>query len=806
MNPFLTSLIIAGITTTAFGKESYTIDRVAFPEDMPPEIGAVEFAKNGDLYVALRRGDIIVAKPTEDPKKFKWHHFASGFHNPCGIHVVEPGSIVIGQMAELTAVKDTDNDGIADEYKSLSTDFGLSGNYHETMDISPDGKGGYYLAPGTASHNGPTFATPRGSYSKIGRHGRNFSSVQYRGWILHWTPEDGIKPVASGFRMHNGIELDPEGNLWCGDNQGDWRAASPVYHVTPGLFAAHPSSLVWDPDFSSFTDPLYLPRILLDDLWAKPAFHLPHSMIRSCAEPAFDTTGGNFGPFTGQMFVPDQSGKSIIRCMPEWIDGAYQGAATYFIKEGAGLDRGNNRTAFSQDGDTLYIGQTSRGWGAIAEGLQRIRFTGKIPFHIENCSLNTDGFTLKFTKPLQHGELKPEQIRITRYRYQYSFQYGSPEQDKHNVSISSLSRDPENLSIIHLKTEELVPNFIYRIELTGFESADGENYNGDPIIYTLNRLRRPENKNNATITFIGSDRIRVEINGDLFTEYHLSDFSKPILYPIINSQGIGMTRDWPVSKNGRNGEQHDHPHHKSLFIAHQAINGVDFWHERKNCGTVEHTKTLETRSGKDRALLRTFNLWKDSKGKVLCSDSRELKFSQECNTRIIDLELNMHASHGDLLFGEMKDGFVGIRTHPDLRLTPAPQQGVSKVFGNAENSSGDKGKDIWAKRANWVHYSGKTEGKPAGIAILSHPQNPRSPTWWHARDYGLIAVNPFGPKANGGQGALTISSGETLTLRYRFLFHTAETPDIDTLFEEYEKTPLPPRTAIAPIPKKMIEK
>ena len=61
----------------------------------------------------------------------------------------------------------------------------------------------------------------------------------------------------------------------------------------------------------------------------------------------FDTTNGKFGPYSGQMLMPDQSGEQILRCMPEMVDGAYQGAATYFRK-GNGLRRGNNRLPFPQ--------------------------------------------------------------------------------------------------------------------------------------------------------------------------------------------------------------------------------------------------------------------------------------------------------------------------------------------------------------------------------------------------------------------------------------------------------------------------
>ncbi|MFT5131082.1 MAG: hypothetical protein ACI8W8_004717, partial [Rhodothermales bacterium] len=755
------------------------------------EIGALDFASNGDLYVSLRRGDIVVAKPQADPKAWEWRRFATGFHNPCGIHIIKPGHIVISQMAELTEVIDTDGDGVADDYTNLSMEIGLSGNYHETNALCPDGKGGYYIAPGTASHNGPTSSTPSGTYSPIGRYGRNYSSVRWRGWVMHRAADGTLTPVSSGYRMHNGIERGPDGSIWCGDNQGDWRAASPVYNASPDTFSGHPSSLVWDSRFADIANPLYMPRVLLDDLWNKPAFHLPHAMIRSCAEPVFIPEGDAF-PFAGQMLVPDQSGTSIVRCMPERVDGAYQGAATLFYGSN-GLRRGNNRLTFSPDGGTLYVGQTGRGWGNLSEGMQRIRYTGALPFHLQNCTLTQDGFVLSFTKPLAEiGEIK-----LQRYRYAYRYQYGSPEQDKTPVTtkITIDDADPRRVTV----SAELIPNWIYRFDFGGAKSATGETYK-EPVIYTLNRLRRPETAHKVTLAK-SADKLRVAIDGKPFTEVRLSGFSNPILYPIANASGTNLMRDWPIREDGRAGEEKDHPHHKSLFVGHQGINGTDFWHEdRANCGTIEHQRLIETRSGKDRALARSYNVWKDKAGKTILSDTRELQFGVVDGVRYIDLELNLHASHGDVTFEEFKDGFIGLRTHPHLRLDAKPSKGVNEVFGKAENNEGITGGDIWGKRADWVHYHGEVEGKPAGIAILSHPENPRNPSWWHARGYGLVSVNPFGPKKSGADGAYELANGSSLTLRYRFLFHDQESAKIADQYARYAAEKLVPRTVVAPIP------
>jgi hypothetical protein len=112
--------------------------------------------------------------------------------------------------------------------------------------------------------------------------------------------------------------------------------------------------------------------------------------------------------------------------------------------------------------------------------------------------------------------------------------------------------------------------------------------------------------------------------------------------------------------------------------------------------------------------------------------------------------------------------------HPDLRLTPAPQHGVPVVHGQALNSNGETGKSIWGKAAKWVLYYGPIKGNPMSIAIFDHPDNLRHPTTWHARDYGLVAANPFGLHyfhgAEKNSGAYTIKQNEERRFRYRILF------------------------------------
>ena len=122
---FFILVILSLASSLSASVSSYPIENINFPDDMPPEIGGLAFDQNGNLYACLRRGDVVVTKPDNNPNLTKWKVFATGLHNPMGMLLVGPGHIIVSQMAELTEIIDTDMDGIADRYNNLSTDFGI---------------------------------------------------------------------------------------------------------------------------------------------------------------------------------------------------------------------------------------------------------------------------------------------------------------------------------------------------------------------------------------------------------------------------------------------------------------------------------------------------------------------------------------------------------------------------------------------------------------------------------------------------------------------------------------------------------
>lgn len=262
------------------------------------------------------------------------------------------------------------------------------------------------------------------------------------------------------------------------------------------------------------------------------------------------------------------------------------------------------------------------------------------------------------------------------------------------------------------------------------------------------------------------DRVSVYIDDELFTEYIFEGYEKPILYPVIGAHGIGMTRNWPM-KEGAPHEAKDHPHHKSIWFGHMKVNGESFWHSGDTAGTTEPVDLTV-----DDDTIKCSNRLVGRDGKLIAKDDREIRFSHDGTTRFIDYSVTYHASEGDVEFGDDKDGQMGIRMNPYLRLKGPVAN------GQVINSEGVGADNIWGKRAKWIDYWGKIDDHVVGIAVFDHPSNFRYPTWWHARDYGLLSANPFGihhfENKEEGAGNHVLPKGESLTFKHRFVIHQGD--------------------------------
>lgn len=282
------------------------------------------------------------------------------------------------------------------------------------------------------------------------------------------------------------------------------------------------------------------------------------------------------------------------------------------------------------------------------------------------------------------------------------------------------------------------------------------------------------------------DGILVKFGEEVVTKVHYKAEPKPYLYPLYAPGEIPVTRSWPQAEG--EGEERDHPHHTSFWFAHGNVNGTDFWHpQAQNGGIQEWTGRLkEVLLRGKRIRLRYDYVWKTKAGEELLAERRTILIGSEEDHRWIDLTFHMTALADEVTFEDTKEGTFALRLRPELRLR-------GKVAtGKAQNAEGVTGKDVWGKRAAWVHYSGTIAEKAVGVAMFEHPDNFRHPTWWHARDYGLVAANPFGihdfERKEAGAGNHVLKKGEVLELKYRVWLHTGErtVEQIKQQFEAYQ--------------------
>ena len=283
------------------------------------------------------------------------------------------------------------------------------------------------------------------------------------------------------------------------------------------------------------------------------------------------------------------------------------------------------------------------------------------------------------------------------------------------------------------------------------------------------------------------DRIDVSIDGKAFTAYVFAGHRKPILFPVIGPGGAAMTRAWPMREDVA-GEPKDHPHHESIWFTHGAVNGADFWASHPRAGNekhraadrIEHLETVACEGGPV-GRLETRNRWARADGTVVCTDSRRLAFAAEDGVRTIDYAVTIHADHGPVTFGDTKEGTFGLRVPATLQTKD--EHGSRGAAGHILNSEGLRDAAAWGQAARWVGYWGPVDGRTVGVAILDHPTNLRHPSRWHARDYGLVAANPFAlhdfTGAPAGSGDSTLPAGESRTFRYLVVLHEGETAAAD---------------------------
>ncbi len=457
------------------------------------EVSGLAVLDDRRIAVAIRKGEVWILDGAYDdpPDQLSYKRFASGLHEPLGL-LRHNDSLYAMQRSELTRLRDTDGDDVADEYLTVAKGWGVSGNYHE-----------YAFGP-KLDHDGNLWFTlnlglglKKEHLSRVIKNeSLGVAQGLWRGWGMKVTPSGELIPVCAGMRSPSGLGANRNGDMFYTDQQGNWVGTNTLHHMRDGAFFHHPDALASMNQSGSpirgiedIPGGLPFPEATkrLPQL-KPPAVWFPYKKVgQSATDIMLDDSGGAFGPFDGQLFVGEFTLSSISRVFLERVGGEYQGACFPFRE---GFASAVIRMAQGTDGG-MFVGLSNRGWsslGTASYGLQRLVWTGKTPLEIKEMRACSDGFELVFTKPVDQTSAGiASSYSMSSYTYNYHATYGSDEIMKETPVIEKAIVSDDRLRV-KLTISGLRELFVHELHADGVRGSDGLPILHPAAYYTLNRI------------------------------------------------------------------------------------------------------------------------------------------------------------------------------------------------------------------------------------------------------------------------------------------------------------------------------
>jgi len=457
-------------------REYYPIVSLPMPADTVIEAGAFAVIPDGRIAVGTRHGEIYLISGVDDEKPVpEYQLFATGLDEIFGL-TWKDGVFYVTQSCELTRVSDTDKDGRADRFDTVSDAWGYA-NYHE-----------YAF--------GSEFDAAGNQFVTLGLSESYYSHALYRGFVMKVSPEGKTTAFASGLRSPGGVGHDEHGALFYIESQGPWNCSCSLKAISPGSFHGHPASFEWYPYAPELGPVPEQPKSgsrVVREKERVPQL-VPYAVVfpyirmgRSITGFSVNRTSGKFGPFENQLFLGDYTLSVLMRATTEQVNGVWQGAC-YPFREG--LSTGILNVEFTAGGH-LLAGGTNRGWpvrGIKPFALERVQWSGRMPFEINRITIEPDGFRLTFTKPVDAVTAgAPETYSLTSFTHPYHGGYGGPEVDRSAIAVKSVVLAADGMSAT-IVVDRLVKGFVYEFDLARLHSGDGEELLHRNAYYTVNEI------------------------------------------------------------------------------------------------------------------------------------------------------------------------------------------------------------------------------------------------------------------------------------------------------------------------------
>ena len=242
---------------------------------------------------------------------------------------------------------------------------------------------------------------------------------------------------------------------------------------------------------------------------------------------------------------------------------------------------------------------------------------------------------------------------------------------------------------------------------------------------------------------------------------------RPYIYPVFTPAGHGVTQIAPA----------DHLHHLSIWVAHEDVNGINFW-------------APETRfaSPPPQILVRSTDIsieadgvrfvqeieWVDGDGTLVLREQRRSTIAAGPAANTIDVVATLEAPGHEVRLGQTKEAGVAVRMADQIDVLDG---------GRIVNAEGDENEaNTFDRISAWVDYAGPvTPEAIAGVAVFPYPDVSDIP--WFTRDYGPMYVSPWRHQA------MTLAAGETYSIGVRFAAHdgSCEEADVAGLYARFRE-------------------
>ncbi len=268
-----------------------------------------------------------------------------------------------------------------------------------------------------------------------------------------------------------------------------------------------------------------------------------------------------------------------------------------------------------------------------------------------------------------------------------------------------------------------------------------------------------------------------------------SPITRPYFAHVCVPGGIQVTRNHPPIE-GQDLSDHGN-YHPGIWMSFGDISGSDYW---RLAARTEHVKFVEQPASEPgRGTFTVLNRYLDQHdpSKVVCKEIARYTLAVRPEGYLILWDSTFFSDH-EFYFGDQEEMGLGFRVATPLRVDKKSRKFPNVAPGNGSilDAKGRKnGKEIWGNASDWCDYSGTLQGKRVGITLFCNPDNFR-PSWFHARDYGLLEANPFGRDAfdKGEISQVVVKPGEKFRLRYGLLLHATPgniSTDLELAYSDY---------------------